>query len=443
MNAEYILLVRLASAIEYAVCILPFAASFLPKKRMAARFLAGFFLYVCMTSMTIGLALHFTGISISILIILLLLSGGGIWMYLCWQIPVADFALCLCAGVATQALVGRLSEVFYLLAGDDPYHGIGDLFGIHFSTGAAWAIYGFLHLFLALGIVLVFRGRPSASRSRHYSLVGILYSVVVGISTIVLQVYSRPLEADQPRLAVVIRLLVILWSVMILVCRLMLISQGNISEELRITQLLLHAQQKEYESIKDDMQMINIKCHDIRHQLDQYAGRLTSSELSELRHMIQIYDSHLNTGNEILNMVLYKKQAIMEQKHIRFTCLSDARGMGFMDASDVFSLMNNAMDNAIEAVSHLEESLRLISLQIREENGILYIHLSNFTQNQIEGTSLPGTTKENRRLHGYGLLSIRFVVEKYGGVMSVRTEDGLFHLNICLPLHEDEEEVAV
>lgn len=225
-----------------------------------------------------------------------------------------------------------------------------------------------------------------------------------------------------------------------LIFRSMLLAHGEISEELKITQHLLSAERKQFESIKDDMEMINIKCHDMRHQLDQYAGKLTESELKELRRAITIYDSHLKTGNDILNMVLYKKQAIMEQRHITLSCMADARCLGFMDATDLFSMMNNAIDNAIEAVSKLEdEEQRLISLNVSQENGVCVIHLSNFfLPESVTGEGLPETSKDDPYRHGYGMRSIRYVVEKYGGLMSFQTEDSIFHLNLCLPLPEQD-----
>ena len=436
MTLRYIFIVRTAYALEHLLCVLLFASSFPKREGFPGRCLAAAFTYLAVMMATVGIGVHYAGPLSIIFITVLLYVGLGFWLYFCWKASQADSALCLCAAVATQVLMGRLTEILYLLAGTNPYQGIGELFGLHFSNWIAWLIYVLVHLSLALGIACLFRGKPSSSKSIQYSQAGILYSVCVCLSTIVLQCISRPLEMEQPELAWIIRLLAILWSVLILVCRHLLRSHANVSEELRMTQLLLRAERKQYESIKDDMQLINIKCHDIRHQLDQYAGRLTSSELEELRHMIQIYDRHMNTGNEILDMVLYKKQAILEQKHIRFTALSDARRLTFMEATDVYSLMNNAIDNAIEAVSSLEEPRRLISLQIRDDHDILHVHLTNYTKLQEVGDAVFQTTKKNPLSHGYGLLSIRYVVQKYDGIMSIRTEDGLFHLNICLPIPE-------
>ena len=45
---------------------------------------------------------------------------------------------------------------------------------------------------------------------------------------------------------------------------------------------------------------------------------------------------------------------------------------------------------------------------------------------------LPPTTKEDKYLHGYGLKSVKRIVEKYDGTCSVFKEDGMFQVNILL-----------
>ena len=47
---------------------------------------------------------------------------------------------------------------------------------------------------------------------------------------------------------------------------------------------------------------------------------------------------------------------------------------------------------------------------------------------------LPETTKDDSPLHGYGLKSIRYLTEKYHGNMTVTAEEGIFHVNILLPI---------
>jgi hypothetical protein len=47
---------------------------------------------------------------------------------------------------------------------------------------------------------------------------------------------------------------------------------------------------------------------------------------------------------------------------------------------------------------------------------------------------LPETTKEDKHYHGFGVKSIRYITEKYGGDMSVTMEDGVFSLDLIFSL---------
>ena len=65
----------------------------------------------------------------------------------------------------------------------------------------------------------------------------------------------------------------------------------------------------------------------------------------------------------------------------------------------------------------------------------LVIHMENYFDCSLTfEDGLPVTTKADRAYHGYGLKSIRFITEKYGGTMSIQSADNIFSLNILFPL---------
>ena len=438
MSLEYALVVRIAAAWEFALCALMFAFIFSRKSKFLLRLALSFAGYTLLAAATALLQTISNDFWMRSLITALVYTGAAQWIRICWKISLANLGMCLCAGTAVQAITGRLTELFYLVQGIDPYRSIS-LFGWKsYNPVIAWLVYLLLHLALIITLGLIFRSKKGVVQNERYSHIVVLYSISVMVITTTLQNYSRPLEANNPEMATVVRALVLIWSLLVLIFRTMLLAHGRVNEELEITQRLLQNERKQFDAIRDDMEMINIKCHDMRHMLDQYADRLTETEMKELRSAIRIYDSHLKTGNDILNMVLYKKQAIMEQRHITLSCMADARCLSFMEASDVFSMMNNAIDNAIEAVSQLtDEAMRLISLNIREENGIAVIQLTNyFVPSSAVDAGLPQTTKDDYLKHGYGMRSIDFVAQKYDGLMRYQVEDNLFHLNVCIPITE-------
>jgi len=54
---------------------------------------------------------------------------------------------------------------------------------------------------------------------------------------------------------------------------------------------------------------------------------------------------------------------------------------------------------------------------------------------------LPVTTKKDTFNHGYGLKSIRYAVQKYGGVVSVDQKDHWFELKILIPLKNEKSDL--
>ena len=103
---------------------------------------------------------------------------------------------------------------------------------------------------------------------------------------------------------------------------------------------------------------------------------------------------------------------------------------------DLCSIFGNALDNAIESVERLEEEdRRLIRLAVYAQNNFLMIRTDNYFETPLQriGDRFE-TTKEDKSLHGYGLKSIRFVSDKYGGSVSASAEDGWFSLKVLIPI---------
>ena len=107
-----------------------------------------------------------------------------------------------------------------------------------------------------------------------------------------------------------------------------------------------------------------------------------------------------------------------------------------MDPIDLFTLFGNALDNAIESVRKLSNpEKRVIALTLYSKPNMAVIQLENYYEGEIVfSDSVPVTTKDDAPNHGYGVRSIREIAGKYGGSVSIDTQDGIFLLCIVLPL---------
>lgn len=218
-----------------------------------------------------------------------------------------------------------------------------------------------------------------------------------------------------------------------------LFKKSELNEELRMMERLWYQQKRQYEIAKDQMQVIDRKCHDLKYQvaamrqIDNPKER--EKNLLELEKSIRIYDSIVKTGNEILDTLLSEKGLLCEAREITMHCVIDGKQISYMDSVDIYALFGNAIDNAIECVEKFpEKEKRFIDVCVAKKQGFTYIRISNpIEQNPEYEGDLPRTTKKNRQYHGIGLKSIRYIAEKYGGEISVGTELNCFVLEILLP----------
>lgn len=195
-------------------------------------------------------------------------------------------------------------------------------------------------------------------------------------------------------------------------------------------------ERKNYEFTKETIDIINVKCHDLKHQISKLGGGgISQDEIDELKKRMDIYDLSIKTGNTDLDIVIAEKSLMFEKNKIAFSVMCEAEKLNFMPSSDIYSLFGNALDNAIEAVVFLPEDERTISLGIKEIIGQLYIHIENPYVGELirNGTALK-TTKGDEAYHGFGVHSIKLTVEKFGGVLEICTDDNIFSLDILFPV---------
>lgn len=205
-----------------------------------------------------------------------------------------------------------------------------------------------------------------------------------------------------------------------------------------VMQELWDKERRQYEISKDTIDMVNMKCHDLRSQitlLRHMDEKDRDRTIGKLEETVMIYGKMAKTGNEILDVVLMDKQLYCEKHGIRFTYMVDGERLRFMEAADIVALFGNALDNAIESVAgEAEEERRIIRLNVSAKRSFVCVHLENYCSRQVEfSDGLPLTAKTDKAVHGFGVKSIRYVTEHYGGSMQMWQDGEIFILDVLLP----------
>ena len=134
------------------------------------------------------------------------------------------------------------------------------------------------------------------------------------------------------------------------------------------------------------------------------------------------FELTLRTGNPITDVIINDKRQQCEEQGIPFRTDFHYPDSGSFDAFDVGIVLQNLLQNALEACEKISEGERFISLAGRRKGRFLLIEAKNsFVGDLVFGADgLPVTDKKTDvSMHGIGLTNVRRIAEKYMGEVEV------------------------
>lgn len=202
---------------------------------------------------------------------------------------------------------------------------------------------------------------------------------------------------------------------------------------------ILNTQHMNYAMLEQSMGVVNQKYHDLKYQIQAIREGMSLEEgqayLDRVEKEIKFYEAQNRTGNRIVDTILTGKSIQCQMKDIEFTTVVDGKALEFLDAVELMTLLGNMLDNAIESTEKIvDKEKKLIHLVVTKTKGFVRIRLENRFEGDLEFVdNLPKTTKGKSGYHGFGLKSIRSIVQKYGGSLEIVDREGWFELLILFP----------
>ena len=145
----------------------------------------------------------------------------------------------------------------------------------------------------------------------------------------------------------------------------------------------------------------------VNEELESYIGKMEET-VSKL-------DFTYQTGNPITDIIIHQKGQEAEKKQIQFKADFAYPPNLLIDIYDIAVILNNALENAIEACCKAEGN-KQIKLQSYVKGSLFFIEVENdFSEDIVieEESELPISSKENGKLHGIGLSNIQRCAKKY------------------------------
>ena len=180
--------------------------------------------------------------------------------------------------------------------------------------------------------------------------------------------------------------------------------------------------------------------HDYRNHIQTMKVLAANGDMDAIKAYLDELDTDLNTvdtvvktGNAMADAILNSKISLARSKGINVLCDAHIPVKLKMSELDLCCIIGNLFDNAIEASMDLPEEERLIRVYMDMKNTQLYISFTNFTA-KGKLKKVKGLFRSSKgEGHGFGLVRIDNIVERYGGYLSRNSEEGAFTTEILLP----------
>ena len=213
--------------------------------------------------------------------------------------------------------------------------------------------------------------------------------------------------------------------------------------EYSILQQAFKSQEKSVEETKILYQSIRSIRHDLKQHFQVALTMLHSGKINEAVDYMEKYNDTVLDGisnkvfcdNDVVNYIINSKSKICSDRHIKIYIYIANEIPEFSDL-DLCVLLGNALDNAIEGVSG--DGNNEIYLELRNVDNFFMISVKNtITNSVLEYNPNLISTKNEKEVHGLGILSMKEVVQKYNGSIEFYESDNKFCCDMLLDIPDN------
>lgn len=213
--------------------------------------------------------------------------------------------------------------------------------------------------------------------------------------------------------------------------------------EYSILQQAFKSQEKSVEETKILYQSVRSIRHDLKQHFQVALTMLHSGKINEAVDYMEKYNDIVLDGisnkvfcdNDVVNYIINSKSKICSDRHIKIYIYIANEIPEFSDL-DLCVLLGNALDNAIEGVSG--DGNNEIYLELRNVDNFFMISVKNTIINSVlEYNPNLISTKNEKELHGLGILSMKEVVQKYNGSIEFYESDNKFCCDMLLDIPDN------
>ena len=207
--------------------------------------------------------------------------------------------------------------------------------------------------------------------------------------------------------------------------------------QLESSKKLISAQEENYKLIEINERELRKLKHNLDEQLSIMNTMLENGKETETKDLVESIEKicrvpiHVTyTNDSVLDAVLNVQCRKANELGVKYIVKTHSlREYIKMDAVDKSIVFQNAITNAIEAASKVENGF--VVIDIASDEGKLCAVIENSSEKPIFEKGLFKTTKKDKENHGFGIESIEEILKRYDGKMEIFYADCIAKCTIC------------
>ena len=191
--------------------------------------------------------------------------------------------------------------------------------------------------------------------------------------------------------------------------------------------------------------------HEMKNHMANIKGLVAGEKYGEVENYIEKLDETIqeldykfSTGNAVTDVIVNDKYQRAVKSGIDFRAAFEYRESDTISAFDMGIVLNNLLDNAIEACERQEQTERRIRLSMKRKNHFMLIEVENSFDGVLKWKDedvLPVTVKQSSlpellMEHGIGLKNVKDVADRYLGYMDIKADGNVFKVTVMLQQKE-------
>ena len=197
--------------------------------------------------------------------------------------------------------------------------------------------------------------------------------------------------------------------------------QAQLKKDFEIAEHHYAMQQEYYDQLRVQQEETRALWHDISKYLRASQIDKSDEALQEVQQMLDSISQVVDVNNRVVSVILNEYFQVAKDAAVSIDLDVLVPAELFVTAADLYVLLGNTLDNAIEACMELPKEQRRISLKLKKHNSMLYYEIANpYDEKHLH--------RARGNYHGFGLKNVAKCVEKYRGKLDVNKTNGIFRV---------------